>query len=91
MFFTRVHHPYFRAPGLCLGCKNKLLFFRCKQDIRATFRSLDWVQALKKVLNPQYDYEGSIRVFPAGSRMQYRIDAADIWRPNGLAWLGYSS
>ena len=34
---------------------------------------LDWVQlqALKKVLNAQY--EGRIRVFPGGSRVQYGI------------------
>ena len=41
--------------------------------------TLDWLQPLKEVLNPQY--EGSciyIRVFPAVSKVQYRMDARDI-------------
>ena len=37
---------------------------------------LDWLQPLKEVLNPQY--AGRIRVFPAVSKVQYRMDARDI-------------
>ena len=72
--YARVYHPYFGALDCIWGCTNKC--FRCKQDIKAILRSLDWVQALNKVLHPQY--EGRIHVFPAGTRMQYRMDAADI-------------
>ena len=48
----------------------------CKQDIKAILRSLDWLQPLKKVLYPQY--EGRIRVFPAVSKVEYRMDARDL-------------